>query len=116
MKCKIMHESEGRIRVHMKQSYMTSAQADLLEYYLREIPGVTRVKVSERTADATVNYRGDVREKIIKGFAEFDYETSRANVPDHTGRELQRYYHNKICLSSLFFQLLAKIAFFRGKA
>lgn len=108
MKCKIMHESEGRIRVHMKQSYMTSAQADLLEYYLREIPGVTRVKVSERTADATVNYRGDVREKIIKGFAEFDYETSRANVPDHTGRELQRYYHNKICFH-LIRRILTKL-------
>lgn len=97
MKCKIMHESEGRIRVRMNQNYMTSAQADLLEYYLKEIPGVTRAKVNERTADATVNYRGDVREKIISGFSEFDYETSQANVPDRTGRELQRYYQNKIC-------------------
>ena len=42
MKCKIMHESEGRIRVRMNQNYMTSAQADLLEYYLKEIPGVTQ--------------------------------------------------------------------------
>ena len=35
MKCKILHESAGRMRVHLNCRRMTLHQADVLEYYLR---------------------------------------------------------------------------------
>ena len=47
MKCKIMHESRGRLRVHMVLTRMTLHQADVAEYYLRALPAVTKVKVSK---------------------------------------------------------------------
>ena len=40
MKCKILHTSPGRVRVHMMQNRMTLEQADILEYYLLSIPGI----------------------------------------------------------------------------
>ena len=54
MKCTILHESAGRLRVHMQCARMTLHQADVLEYYLRNVPGVTEVKVYDRTQDAVV--------------------------------------------------------------
>ena len=44
MRCTILHESPGRLRVHMHCAHMTLHQADVLEYYLRSISGVTEVK------------------------------------------------------------------------
>lgn len=41
MKCKILHESRGRLRVHLLAVRMTLEKADLTEYYLKQIPGVT---------------------------------------------------------------------------
>ena len=35
MKCKILHESRGRIRVHLMCKRMTLHDADILEYYMR---------------------------------------------------------------------------------
>ena len=37
MKCKILHESAGRMRVHLNCRRMTLHQADVLEYYLRDM-------------------------------------------------------------------------------
>ena len=54
MKCKVLHESKGRLRVRMACGYMRLADADVLEYYLRNIPGVWEVKVYDRTCDAVV--------------------------------------------------------------
>lgn len=58
MKCKILHESNGRMRLHAEQTRMTLRQADILEAYLRQVPGVTEVKIYDRTCDAVVLYRG----------------------------------------------------------
>ena len=58
MKCKIMHESRGRLRVHMVLTRMTLHQADVAEYYLRALPAVTKVKVYDRTADAVIWFDG----------------------------------------------------------
>ena len=58
MKCKILHETRGRIRVHMLQNRMTLEQADILEYYLRTVEGVAEVPVFDRTCDAVVRYNG----------------------------------------------------------
>ena len=57
MKCKILHESAGRIRVHLNCRHMTLHQADVLEYYLRSVDGVREVSVFDRTQDAVIEYR-----------------------------------------------------------
>ena len=49
MKCQILHESRGRMRVHLACAHMTLHQADVLEYYLKNIAGVLDVKVFDRT-------------------------------------------------------------------
>ena len=59
MKCKILHESAGRIRVHLNCRRMTLHQADVLEYYLRNVDGVREVSVFDRTQDAVIVYRAD---------------------------------------------------------
>ena len=54
MKCIIRHESRGWLRVHLCCARMTLREADLLEYSLRAVEGVTEVKVYDRTQDAVV--------------------------------------------------------------
>ena len=52
MKCSILHESAGRLRVRLHCPAMTLRQADVLEYYLRAVDGVTEVKVYARTSSS----------------------------------------------------------------
>ena len=54
MKCTILHETRGRMRVRLCCRHMTLEQADVLEYYLRAVDGVQSVKVYDRTRDAVV--------------------------------------------------------------
>ena len=98
MKCRILHESRGRMRVRMLQRRMTVAQADKLHYYLQAQEGITKVTVSERTMDVTIFYKEkeNVREGIICSLSQFDYDRSSVNVPEHTGRELNRKYEDKL--------------------
>ena len=46
---------------------MTHEQADILLFYLQNIDGVFRADVYDRTADATIHYKGN-RETIIETF------------------------------------------------
>ena len=57
MRCVIMHETRGRMRVHIKKSRITLNEADILEYYLRAVNGVNEVKVYDRTCDAVIGTR-----------------------------------------------------------
>ena len=68
MKCKILHETTGRLRVHLCCGRMTVSQADVLEYYLRAQDGVQAVKVYDRTQDAVVLYEAE-RGSIIRALA-----------------------------------------------
>lgn len=68
MDCTIKHESLGRLRIHLHQCYMTLPEADQVEYWIKELAGVNRVKVYDRTADATILYDGKqihVKELLI---------------------------------------------------
>ena len=56
MKCTILHDTAGRLRVHLCCKRMTLRQADVLEYYLLAVDGVRFVKVYDRTRDAVVVY------------------------------------------------------------
>ncbi len=97
MKCKILHESNGRMRVRFCMSRMTLRQADIAEYSLSAADGVTRVKVFDRTCDAVIAYTCN-RHDIIQMLARFsfDNEANAALVPEHTGRELNRQYEDKL--------------------
>ncbi len=110
MRCKIVHESAGRLRVHLSVNRMTLEQADLLEYSLRAVEGVRDVKVYDRTQDAVICYRGD-RASVVRALATFSYEEARTRdlVPEHTSRALNREYQDRLagiilrrCLSKLF--------------
>ena len=89
----------------MLQRRMTGAQADMLHYFLLPLDGVTKVTVSERTADATILYneKSCGREKLIAELSGFGYERTEVAVPEHTGRELNRVYEEK-----LFFMVLGR--------
>ena len=58
MKCTILHETRGRMRVHAMQGAMSLQQADILETYLNQTPGVTKATVYDRTGDAVICYDG----------------------------------------------------------
>ena len=96
MKCKILHESKGRIRVHFCQNHMTLHQADTAEYALSAVSGITKVQVFDRTCDAVVYYRCD-REAVLSALAHFSYDRKAESfVPAQTGRALNREYEEKL--------------------
>ena len=110
MKCVILHETPGRIRVHLHCSAMTLHQADVLEYYLRAAEGVTEVKVYDRTGDAVVQY-GGARGSVIAALSSFSFDKAESMdlVPEHTSRALNREFEDKLamtvmrrCISKLF--------------
>ena len=113
MKCKIMHESAGRMRVHLACRRMSLHQADVLEYYLRNVDGVSEVSVFDRTQDAVIVYRAD-RAALVRALAAFSFDTAETMslVPDHTTRALNREFEDKLSwtvirrvISKLFFPL-----------
>ncbi len=97
MKCKILHESNGRIRLHLLCGRMTLSQADVLEYYLRDFNNISQVKVYDRTQDVVITYGSD-RSSVIEAMASFSFSDDNAIklVPDHTSRELNREFEDKL--------------------
>ncbi|MBQ8508394.1 MAG: heavy metal translocating P-type ATPase [Clostridia bacterium] len=112
MKCKILHESAGRLRIHAMQSRMTLEQADILEYYLRNIDGVTDVKVFDHTCDAIIRYTpgASARTRVIGALSRFSYadEKNAALVPEHTGRALNRQYEENL-VASVVWRIVGKL-------
>ena len=102
MRCKILHTSAGRIRVHLCVNGMTLRQADVLEYYIRNIDGITDVKVYDRTADTVIFFRGS-NKRIIEALAAFSFESAENEglVPDHTSRVLNREFEDKLVMKVL---------------
>ena len=110
MKCTILHDLPGRLRVHLCCGRMTLSQADVLEYYLRARDGVQEVKAYDRTQDAVVVYGGK-RENVISALAQFSFAKAETMelVPEHTSRALNREFEDKLavavmrrCISKLF--------------
>ena len=110
MKCTILHESPGRLRVHLQCPTMTLHQADVLEYYLRAVDGVSDVRVYDRTRDAVILYTSG-RGGVIAALASFSFPKAEALalVPEHTPRALNREFEDKLavtvmrrCISKLF--------------
>ena len=95
MKCLVLHESGSRIRIRVPIINMSYRQADLLEYYIKNIPRVKDVPVDERTGNATIyfNDRWNGNANVLKeALADYDENSEQviALVPEETGRPLNR--------------------------
>lgn len=97
MKFRILHEIDGRMRIHIVQRAMSDKEADTLEYYLQNHAGICEAKVYERTNDAVVSYEGE-REKVIALLQQFSYD--KAEVPtsvlELSGRKTNRDYMERL--------------------
>ena len=97
MKFIIKNESRGRIRILVPQKRMTFEQADILQYFLMKLDGVTDAKVNENTCGAVICYRGN-RDDILKELKRFCYE--KVELPDgyiaSSGRQLNAEYRDKL--------------------
>lgn len=97
MKFLIKHEIRGRIRIHLFVRRMSVREADTLQYYLQDHPGVTAVKVYVRTADAAVSFEGE-REALLKALRRFSFEKFQApeSFLEHSTRALNTEYKEKL--------------------
>lgn len=97
MKFRIVHEIQGRIRIHISGRPMSCKDADILQYGLLAQPSITMAKVCERTQDAVICYTGE-RKAILKCLQRLSPE--KLSVPEHvwqnSGRKVNRYYQDKI--------------------
>lgn len=111
MKCKILYKSKNRLRVHLFHNNMSLKEADIIEYYFRNIPQVKDVQVFDRTSDVVVFFRGDINE-IINAFASFHMKdiNNLSLVPTNTTRELNREFENKL-VNTVFIHYITKFFF-----
>ena len=93
MKCTILHECPGRLRIHAAAPAMSLRQADILEAYLKKTSGVEGVKVYDRTGDAVIRYTGS-REPVLRALSVFSYDKAEALAPEHSSRELNREFED----------------------
>ena len=111
MKCRILHETGARMRVHIYKPYMTGEQADILEVFLRGLKGIRDAEVDERTHNAVIRFqavpgssRENIRSQVLHALASFHYETTQITAPEHSQRALNRQYEDK-----MFFLVVKRI-------
>lgn len=97
MNATILHESQGRIRIKLKQKRMTLEQADLLEAWLQNRAWAHRVTVHERTCCAIIYYDGD-RQSVLDDIRSFSWTQVQHAIalPDHSSRALNREFEEKL--------------------
>ena len=100
MQCKILHQSKGRIRVHLVQRSMSLRQADILEAYLSQLEGVSRVQVFERTCDAVIRFTCG-RDALLEALGAFSYPRYQALAPEHSNRALNRQFEDQLVMTVL---------------
>ena len=97
MRFLIKHEGKGRLRVHVNRHSLTYAEADILQMYLENVPGIQEVKVYERSADAAIVYHGD-RGGILQALQKFGFD--RGQVPETavagSSRQINAEYKEKL--------------------
>lgn len=76
---------------------MSLREADILEYYLKNVAGVTQVKVFDRTQDTIVTYTGS-RADVVRALSSVSFTApdALALLPEHTPRALNREYEDKL--------------------
>ena len=100
MKCKILHESPGRMRIRTLGGAMSLRQADILEAYLKKVDGAKSVQVYDRTGDAVICYTGS-RDAMLHALAVFSYARSEELAPEHSSRALNREFEDKLVFTVL---------------
>ncbi len=97
MNATILHESQGRIRIKLKQKRMTLEQADLLEAWLQSRAWAHQVTVHERTCCAIIYYDGD-RQSVLDDIRSFSWTQAQHAIalPDHSSRALNREFEEKL--------------------
>ena len=97
MKCTILHEGKGRMRVHVEKVRMTLHRADVLEAYLNRNDAIVHAAVYERTGDVVIAYTGkrSAAVAILAGY-KFDVPENDALVTSADSRKLNREYQDKM--------------------
>ncbi len=102
MKWKILHESKGRMRLHLNKPRMSLAEADQLQAYLAALPGVRAAVVYERTCDVVVVYTEN-RASLVKGLAAFRFDVQAlTEVSANSPRAVNHEYQEKLVNLTLF--------------
>ena len=97
MKCTILHESRGRLRVHICNVRMTLHRADVLEAYLNHHDAVSKAKVYERTGDVVVCYTGSRKDAVAAlSTYRFDDPELDALVTSADSRRINQEYQEKM--------------------
>ena len=97
MKCIILHESRGRMRVHVCNVRMTLHRADVLEAYLNHQDAIEHATVYERTGDVVITYAGSRSEAIrLLGGYKFDVAELDALVTSADSRKINQEYQEKM--------------------
>ena len=102
MKWNILHESRGRIRLHLNKPRLSMAEADQLQAYLAGLPGVRAAAVYERTCDAVITYTG-ARAEVLHGAAAFRFDVQAlTEVSANSPRAVNHEYQEKLVNLTLF--------------
>ena len=102
MKWNILHESRGRIRLHLNKPRLSMAEADQLQAYLADLPGVRVAVVYERTCDAVITYTG-ARTGVLRGAAAFRFDVQAlTEVSANSPRAVNHEYQEKLVNLTLF--------------
>ena len=97
MKCTILHEGKGRMRVHVCAVRMTLHRADVLEAYLNGQDNIQKATVYERTGDVVLTYRGSRKDAAaLLAAYRFDNEELEALVTSHDSRKINQEYQEKM--------------------
>ena len=97
MKCTILHEGRGRMRVHVCNVRMTLHRADVLEAYLNHHEAIEKATVYERTGDVVITYTGKRSAAVaaLSGYR-FDQPELDALVTSADSRKINQEYQEKM--------------------
>ena len=97
MKCTILHESRGRMRVHVCAVRMTLHRADVLEAYLNHQDSVQKATVYERTGDVVLTYTGS-RKAAVALLAGYRFDNAELDVlvTSQDSRKINQEYQGKM--------------------
>jgi len=98
MKCQILHESKGRIRLRLISKKMDLKQADMLLIYLESKSFIIRSNVYERTNDVVIHYNNGKREEVLSIMSKFSFEDKKlaAMIPISNSRKLSRDFFDRL--------------------
>ena len=97
MKCTILHESRGRMRVHVCAVRMTLHRADVLEAYLNHQDSIQKATVYERTGDVVLTYTGS-RKAAVALLAGYRFDNAELDVlvTSQDSRKINQEYQGKM--------------------